>query len=75
MTTKQRLKTALRKNDLKGLRAEGDVLSAHEAAKLAGLSSWRLRQLSMAGRVPHATIRGRYFFFRDEVLSWMFGRT
>lgn len=52
---------------VRGGRATGDYLSTAEAAALLGVSASRVRQLSLAGELPHAMRVAGKFFRRADI--------
>jgi hypothetical protein len=54
----------------------GEPIDIEEVAELLGCSVWTVRQRYLPGGLPHlrASTRGRFIFFRKQVIDWILER-
>lgn len=57
-------------------RTLGGPLDIEDVAMLLGCSVWTVRQRYLPGGLPHirASARGRFIFFREQVIDWILKR-
>ena len=56
--------------------ALGEPMDIEDVAMLLGCSVWTVRQRYLPGGMPHlrASARGRFIFFREQVIDWILER-
>ena len=56
--------------------ALGGPLDIEDVATLLGCSVWTVRQRYLPGGLPHirASERGRFIFFREQIIDWILER-
>src|SRR5262245_1808297 len=56
--------------------ALGGPMDIEDVAMLLGCSVWTVRQRYLPGGLPHlrASARGRFIFFREQVIDWILER-
>jgi hypothetical protein len=54
----------------------GDTMDIEDVAMLLGCSVWTVRQRYLPEGLPHlrASARGRFIFFREQVIDWILER-
>jgi hypothetical protein len=59
-----------------GKSALGEPIDIEDVAMLLGCSVWTVRQRYLRGGLPHlrASARGRFVFFREQVIDWILER-